>query len=1178
MKNKVIQGLSRLYQNRPLLFKTLLFLLFVILSLISTFLFPFEMQKEVDEEYIQAVFSEKELYAESVLRELKAELQDIEIIPSEFRGNIFDESEEQEVAFFVYRGDHLLFWTDHSLAISDILEVPIQEKFFFLADNASVVVIQSFYQEYRCMALIKIKERMLSDENDERNHYAKNFDLPGSVLVAPATEDFVITEDSFFVRSNDGTPLFLLKNIHYETESYARVLLTVFLWVVTLLLAFSLVYEKCKEWIEQKKVQSVEWSRKWNYLREGWINPNSGSENLKWRKILICKSLMSFILLWFVFLMCDVGVDSRVNVAVPFIQDISRKTILALMLVFVFSYLYYVVLKLVRKLYASRENVKKILVVQVFISLSVIIYLCITTLWLEAFLFFIGTLIVLFVDLYEIYYVPNLFLFTAPIALTFANLIVWTSYHYSLKKNEKFYRSLTYNISMVDCVYQDVFSEELLKSLSKVLEKDSTIKDMMSSPVVSDVRLLEYVNSNYIEYFTGKYDLHLQVCEPSDDLVLRMPSFDEKKYKKLDDLLKSDFRKIPSSFFYANEKEKQAVSYLGVVHYGERRLFYKFYRKAVYDQSSLWEQSLLASRRVYFSLAKYRDGQRNYSEGEYRYPISMTWLEEDKGQTDYVVYANSHTHYVHKYALGEKLSVVTVPEQNVNVCVILITYLFSAYLIIALLYFCIYFVWRSLLNRRKSIFSQMQLTFLTPMVIVFVLLIMMSVPFFKGQLLENCFSDLRGKSMIVQQFIQFLSAKSDLSEVSKEIASEVKKSANQFHLDILLYDKEGRLSFSSRPLFIAMDRRQPDLICPEMKFGNHQDFGMAEKVGDMNFYSLYTKAYNQKNEHIGYIHLLSQKAYEKVDGEMINLLSMVIDAYLIIAIFSLFFIWILYKRSTRPLQLLSDRFTQIRLSSRNTLVEYPYDDEFGDLVENYNKMVLQLEDSAEKLARSEREFAWREMARRIAHEIKNPLTPMKLSIQQCVRKRMSDPEHFPEHFEKSAEVLIEQIDNLANIASEFSSFAKAAEARPKWMDIIPKIRSSVELFGNNTQDVAFSLHLNGHESAFVCMDERQLLQVLNNLFRNAIQSIPSDRKGMVDVFFDKKDSFACLEIRDNGNGMTKDVRKNVFEPNFTTKTSGMGLGLAIVKNILIAGGGDISFKTVEGKGSSFYLTIPLMEE
>lgn len=1173
MKNKVIQGLSRLYQNRPLFHKTILFCLFFLLSLICTFLFPYTVYKDVDIKHIQKVFHEKEAYAEKVLEDFRTRIVAKDKKAIEYREGIYEDSKKNEITFQVYWGDELVYWTDNSLTISDNSAFPSQKKFFYNADNASVVVIQSFCREYRCVALIKIKDRILSSDNDERNHFAKQFGIPGTVMVANSLEG---DHTPYAIKDKDGKVLFSLKNTHYKTESRGTVVLLTLLWGVTLLFALSLIYEKFLSWKSSRKKEYVGLFRKWKEFRNAWLDPDAGGSEFKWQKIVCSKIFTSLLLLLFVLLVCDVGVDPRVNVAVPFIQDISRNTILALLLVFVMSYLYYVVLNLVRNLYASRSNVKKIWVVQILISVPVMLYFLSQSLWIELFLFFLGTLIILFVDLYKIYYEFNLFLFTAPIAFTFANLIVWTTFHYSDKKNVKEYQRMAYEISRENCVYQDVFAEELLKAWSKVLVADSFIAEMVSEPKVNEKDLLDYINYNYVEYFSGKYDLQLQVCDSLGGLYLRLPNYEEKTFPDFE-VLKRDLKKIPNSCFYANKNEKLAVSYLGSLEYKGKTLYLKFYRQSSYDQYSLLEQSLQKSDRSYFSVAKYLEGQRSFSEGEYRYPIYMAWLETS-GKYDYIINTNSYTHYVHKFDLGVSASVVSVPDRQNFVCVILVTYLFTGYLLVALIYFFVYSVWKNLLKEKKSIFSKMQLTFLLPTIAEFVILIMLSFPFFKSQMEKNCFSELKEKSLIIQQVVQqFTGGEMFFSVVAGDLYSEVKRLANQFHLDVVLYDKDGELTFSSRPLFIAMDRRQSNLICPQMKFGNFQDLILKEQVGEVDFYSHYSKAYNLKNEHVGYVQIQSQKAYEKVKSEVINLLAIVVDAYLFISLISMFIIWLLHKRSTRPLQLLSHRFAEIRLSGRNTLIEYPYQDEFGDLVESYNKMVVQLEESAQKLARSEREFAWREMARRIAHEIKNPLTPMKLSVQQCMRKQVLEPNSFPEYFNKTALLLIEQIDNLANIASEFSSFAKASEAKAERLDVIAKLRSSVELFGNNPEEVEFSLHLSGHECEYVWMDEKQMLQVLNNLFRNAIQSIPSERKGHVEVFFQKEAGFACIEVKDNGSGIPQDVQKNVFEPNFTTKTSGMGLGLAIVKNILVAVGGDIRFETTDGAGTSFFFKIPLVD-
>ncbi|HOI28089.1 MAG TPA: HAMP domain-containing sensor histidine kinase, partial [Paludibacteraceae bacterium] len=178
-------------------------------------------------------------------------------------------------------------------------------------------------------------------------------------------------------------------------------------------------------------------------------------------------------------------------------------------------------------------------------------------------------------------------------------------------------------------------------------------------------------------------------------------------------------------------------------------------------------------------------------------------------------------------------------------------------------------------------------------------------------------------------------------------------------------------------------------------------------------------------------------------------------------------------------------------------------------------------------------------------------------------------------FKKTSQVLIEQIDNLSRIASEFSNFAKTTQGVIEKIDIVEKISSSVALFENNAEEVQFALDLNGVEHAYVMADGKQMLQVFNNLFRNAIQAIPENRQGKINVSCLEENDCVLIKVQDNGSGVPEQNKENLFLPNFTTKTSGMGLGLAIVKNIINSVNGTIWFDSVAGVGSTFYIKLPL---
>jgi len=236
-------------------------------------------------------------------------------------------------------------------------------------------------------------------------------------------------------------------------------------------------------------------------------------------------------------------------------------------------------------------------------------------------------------------------------------------------------------------------------------------------------------------------------------------------------------------------------------------------------------------------------------------------------------------------------------------------------------------------------------------------------------------------------------------------------------------------------------------------------------------------------------------------------------------------------------------------------------------------MVSELSENAEKLAKSERESAWREMAKQIAHQIKNPLTPMKLSVQYLQKAWKDEIPDFDKRLEKFSNSLISQINNLSRIATEFSNFAKMPRARNEKVNIIERLNDSVNLL-ENTENVTFIKKFGNFNELYVLADREQLLIVFSNLIQNGIQAVPKDRSAKIEIELDKKENLIQVVIKDNGSGISDEVKDKMFQPNFTTKSSGMGLGLAIVKNIVENADGKIWYETVLQQGTSFFITFP----
>lgn len=277
---------------------------------------------------------------------------------------------------------------------------------------------------------------------------------------------------------------------------------------------------------------------------------------------------------------------------------------------------------------------------------------------------------------------------------------------------------------------------------------------------------------------------------------------------------------------------------------------------------------------------------------------------------------------------------------------------------------------------------------------------------------------------------------------------------------------------------------------------------------------------------------------------------------------------------TKSLAQIGENMKVLNLTGANQPIHWESDDEIGALVREYNRMQQALALSAERLARSERESAWREMAKQVAHEIKNPLTPMKLRIQQLLRAWNDNAEGLEQKMVDTAAAIIEQIDTLALIADEFSNFAQLPPLKRERIQVNEVINSAINIFGHN-KNIPIELHTDAKTTFTVIADRTQLVRVFNNLIKNSIQSIPEGSNGKIDIFLSRDKMHCIAEIKDNGVGISPEQYPQIFAPNFTTKSKGKGLGLAMVKQMIEQIGGTVYFKSKPGEGSSFFVELPV---
>jgi two-component system, NtrC family, nitrogen regulation sensor histidine kinase NtrY len=393
--------------------------------------------------------------------------------------------------------------------------------------------------------------------------------------------------------------------------------------------------------------------------------------------------------------------------------------------------------------------------------------------------------------------------------------------------------------------------------------------------------------------------------------------------------------------------------------------------------------------------------------------------------------------------------------------------------------------------------------------------------------------------------------------------------------DINLYSIAGDLKASSLSLpyekGIVSTKIDPQSFY-HLNAGKEIQYYQKEQIGKLDFVSDYIPVTDSSGQEIAYLNIPYFTSETKLKEEISSFLVTIIILNAFILLIAGIVAIIIANRITNSFSFISDRMKKINLAKRNETIEWNKNDEIGALVNEYNKMVGKLDESAAVLARTERENAWQEMAKQVAHEIKNPLTPMKLSMQFLKKAIDEDAPNIKELSTKVSNTLVEQMDHLSNIAGEFSRFANIEKSNPERFNINDVVISVKQLYEGDTS-VDFVWKYSPNE-VFIYADKTHINRILTNLILNGIQAVNGDIKPSIHIQEIVKDNVVTIQITDNGSGIPAEMHDKIFMPNFTTKTSGTGLGLSMCKRMAEQAGGDISFETSDN-GTSFFVTLPL---
>jgi two-component system nitrogen regulation sensor histidine kinase NtrY len=397
--------------------------------------------------------------------------------------------------------------------------------------------------------------------------------------------------------------------------------------------------------------------------------------------------------------------------------------------------------------------------------------------------------------------------------------------------------------------------------------------------------------------------------------------------------------------------------------------------------------------------------------------------------------------------------------------------------------------------------------------------------------------------------------------------------------DVNLYDTAGRLKVTSNPPVYDKGVLST-LMNPMAYYQLHKmraiQYVTEEKIGQVDFKSIYSPVRDDDGNAYVYLNIPSFRKQGELTQEISNFLVTIINLnafiFLVAGAIALF----ITNRITSSFTIIGQKMRDINLNKINQEIEWKRKDEIGELVKEYNKMVRKLDESADALAKSEREGAWRQMARQVAHEIKNPLTPMKLSIQYLQKAIDNNSPNVKEMTGSVARTLIEQIDHLSKIASDFSQFANIGNPRNEVFDLHDLLNSLSSLY-EATENHEFEW-TPVNQKVMVFADKTQLNRLFTNLLQNAVEACATREKVHIRMNEILNGEYITVSITDNGEGIPEQTRSKIFTPNFTTKSSGTGLGLAMSKSIAEQAHGEIWFITREGEGTTFFVKLPLLRQ
>ncbi|MFM2290455.1 MAG: hypothetical protein RIS29_268 [Bacteroidota bacterium] len=1197
-------------KNSKILISTLIVCLLA--GLICSYFYESSPKRVINLSQFQHKLARKELASKATLDLMK----DIIIHASKDSLSKLD-FEDKDISYYVYERRNMVFWSDNSLDISNF-ELPDSIGWHYKQlPNAHCICKLIKYEKYKFVALIKIKNNYSYENSELQNTFASGFNLDKNVKIVVGNDS-----DRFAVKSYTDNYLFTFVEPEIPTFNENWALAGMSFYGLSFLIFFILFatspYLTRKQVISIKQFSLITLSvfvftavclffnlpgvlflnklfSPFQYASNPFLASiihltiatlfqisaiylfyfHTLTDTIKSKtghRIMLIASGLYFLLVYY--LLSGLINHSSIQVSILRFEDFSFITIWIHVLVLIWGIGLVMLFFKTHNWFQSRKMIVDAIKTDLLFALAVL---------LVGFFFFQADLIRIlasFTILYSLFYI-RLFL---PRKKNIHNyLILWT-FAYTLffifnsvsinttKKTDK-YKILAQNISVNGNTDNDRMADILLEELDVQIKKDRRIAKLIAKTDSLNIAT-NYLNINYLRGFWNKYEMRLNAT-----------SIHSNVYDEYKTFISTVGTQLKNTHFYSVPSNENNMSYIGSFQFKpagrDTIVFYmEFYPRRNFKSYSFPNLLIASSPDIQQSLnigiAKYERNRLVYFSGKFEYPNDAEWIPQKKSDFYSIIY-NGNIHYI--YSPNPTTHIIITEQQPYSKLTYLLYFLYTLLAFFAVGWLIIWFYQLSHLKRnyRIGLTAKFQYAFISLLIISFIGIFYVSVDFIQQKYQDEQIANLESKKAYIQKALQDMYYwNQDLNALNSQALNfDLQDLSYIYHTDIHVYDNRGILIGSSQPLIFNKNLIS-NRISPKAFFAPNANINQHEHIGKLTYLTGYTDFVNGDFLQIGYIAIPQFFSQNEIRNEIENFLTVIIHIYLIITVLAIILSLFIGRQLSAPLTMLESKLKGMRLGRRNEKIDYNLNDEIGQLVLQYNKTVDELERSARLLAKSERETAWKSMARQVAHEINNPLTPMKLSIQQLQRTKKMNDDRFDDYFEKSTGMLIEQIDNLSRIAGTFSNFAKMPEANFERVDIASRLYSVVQLFISSNEELEF-IYSGTKKDIFVYADPEQLVQVFNNLLKNAIQAIPEDKLGQINVLLTDTGSHVKIEIQDNGTGVDHELYDKLFVPNFTTKNTGMGLGLAITKNIIEISGGAISFSSEKGSGTTFTVNLPKAE-